>query len=141
MKKILVSYYESAFTKEKKEIDLENYCGMIKHGAWQDIVLKARACKQSGDLETYKKFKAKSQCITGSAIMNDGSRSDNNIKEFNGFIVIDIDGQINNNLKDDKYTAIIHRSFGGDGMAVFVRINPDKFLDSFNGLAQYYLDN
>lgn len=141
MKKILVSYYENSFVKEKKEIDLENYSGMIKHGAWQDHVLKARAAKQSGDIDTYKKFKAKSQCITGSAIMKEGSRSDANIKELNGFIVIDIDNQINEDLKNDKYSAIVHRSFGGDGMCIFVRINPDKFLDSFNGLAQYYLEN
>jgi predicted P-loop ATPase len=141
MKKSQVSYYENAFTKDKKEIDLENYCGMIKHGAWQDLVLKARASKQSGDLDNYKKIKSKAQAITGSAIMKDGSRSDNNIKEFNGFIVIDIDGQVNEDLKNDKYSAIVHRSFGGDGMAIFVRINPDKFLDSFNGLAQYYLEN
>lgn len=141
MKKSQVSYYENAFTKDKKEIDLENYIGMIKHGAWQDLVLKARASKQAGDLEAYKKFKSKAQAITGSAIMKDGSRSDSNIKEFNGFIVIDIDGQVNEDLKSDKYSAIVHRSFGGDGMAIFVRINPDKFLDSFNGLAQYYLEN
>lgn len=141
MKKSQVSYYESAFTKEKKEIDLENYIGMIRHGAWQDTVIKARASKQAGDLDTYKKFKSKAQAITGSAVMKDGSRSDSNIKELNGFIVIDIDGQINETLKDDKYTAILHRSFGGDGMAIFVRINPDKFLDSFNSLAQYYLEN
>lgn len=141
MKKSQVSYYENAFTKDKKDIDLENYCGMVKHGAWQDLVLKARASKQTGDLEVYKKFKSKAQAITGSAIMKDGSRSDSNIKEFNGFIVIDIDGQVNEDLKSDKYSAIVHRSFGGDGMAIFVRINPDKFLDSFNGLAQYYLEN
>lgn len=141
MKKILVSYYENSFVKEKKEIDLENYAGMIKHGAWQDYVLKARAAKQLGDIDTYKKFKAKSQCITGSAVMKEGSRSDANIKDLNGFIVIDIDNQINEDLKNDKYSAIVHLSFGGDGMCVFVRINPDKFLDSFNGLAQYYLEN
>jgi hypothetical protein len=34
-----------------------------------------------------------------------------------------------------------HRSFGGDGVCIFVKINPNKFLESFNELAQYYWDN
>jgi hypothetical protein len=38
-------------------------------------------------------------------------------------------------------TYIYHKSFGGDGLCVFVRINADKFEDSFNGLADYYHKN
>ena len=34
-----------------------------------------------------------------------------------------------------------HRSFGGDGLFVFVKINPNKFLESFNEIGQYYWDN
>ena len=139
MEKSLVSFYEGTRTQVKKDINLENYIGMIKHGTWQDSVLSARALKQAGDIEGYKKIKDKAFGITGSCIINEGARTDANIKTLNGFIVIDIDNQINLELVNDKYTAILHRSFGGDGMAIFVRINPDKFLDSFNGLAQYYL--
>ena len=136
-----MSYYEDQFKTTKKDIDIENYIGFIKHGANQDLVLKARAIKQSGDEEKYKKLKNKSKCVTGSAVLNEGAKTDNNIKSMNGLIVIDIDDQINEDIKNDEYTYIFHRSFGGDGLCVFVRINPDKFEDSFDGLADYYHRN
>ena len=135
-----MSCYDSMFTKEKKDIDIDNYIGFVQHGANQDLVLKARVLKEKGDIESYKKLKNKSKCVTGSAVLNDGDKSEKNIKSLNGLIVIDIDGQINEDIKEDKYTYIYHKSFGGDGLCVFVKINPDKFEDSFNGLAQYYFD-
>lgn len=137
----MMSYYESMYVKVKKDISIENYIGFIECGANQDLVLKARALKQSGDEDGYKKLKNTSKVVTGSAVLNEGDKGEKNIKSLNGLIVIDIDHQINEDLKNDKYTYIMHRSFGGDGLCIFVRINPDKFEDSFNGLAQYYYEN
>lgn len=139
--KALMSYYKDQFAKEKREIDIENYIGFVQHGTNQDLVLKARAIKQKGDEEKYKKLKRTSIVVTGSAIMNEGEKTANNIKLLNGLIVIDVDGQINEDLKNDEYTYIYHKSFGGDGLCIFVRINPDKFEDSFDGLADYYHKN
>lgn len=139
--KIQMSLYDNQFSKTKKDIDIENYIGFIQHGANQDAVIQGRAKKQAGDMEGYKKIKMASKCVTGSAILNEGEKSEKNIKALNGLIVIDIDGQINDELKYDKYSYVTHRSFGGDGMCIFVRINSDKFEDSFNGLAQYYYEN
>jgi hypothetical protein len=139
--KALMSYYKDQFAKEKREIDIENYIGFVQHGTNQDLVLKARAIKQKGDEEKYKKLKNTSIVVTGSAIMNEGAKTANNIKSLNGLIVIDVDGQINEDLKNDEYTYIYHKSFGGDGLCIFVRINPDKFEDSFDGLADYYHKN
>lgn len=139
--KVQMSYYDNQYSKTKKEIDIENYIGFIQHGANQDLVLKARAVKQKGNEDEYKKLKNTSKCVTGSAILNEGAKTDNNIKSMNGLIVIDIDGQINEDIKNDDYTYIYHKSFGGDGLCIFVRINPDKFEDSFDGLADYYHKN
>jgi hypothetical protein len=139
--KVQMSYYDNQFSKTKKEIDIDNYIGFIQHGTNQDLVLKARAVKQKGNEEEYKKLKNTSKCVTGSAILNEGAKTDNNIKSMNGLIVIDIDDQINEDIKNDDYTYIYHKSFGGDGLCIFVRINPDKFEDSFDGLADYYHKN
>jgi hypothetical protein len=138
--KIQMSLYDNQFSKTKKDIDIENYIGFIQHGANQDAVIQARAIKATNQ-EQYKKLKMGSKCVTGSAILNEGDKTEKNIKALNGLIVIDIDSQINEELKYDKYSYITHRSFGGDGMCIFVRINSDKFEDSFNGLAQYYYEN
>lgn len=139
--KIQMSYYKDKFSKTKKDIDIENYIGFIQHGSNQDLVLKARAIKQAGNLEEYAKLKNKSVCVTGSAVLNEGEKTDKNIKSMNGLIVIDIDHQINEDIKNDEFTYIYHKSFGGDGLCIFVRINADKFEDSFNGLADYYHKN
>lgn len=139
--KIQMSYYKDQFSKTKKDIDIENYIGFIQHGSNQDLVLKARGTKQAGNLEEYTKLKTKSVCVTGSAVLNEGEKTDKNIKSMNGLIVIDIDHQINEDIKNDEFTYIYHKSFGGDGLCVFVKINPDKFEDSFDGLADYYHKN
>ena len=140
------SYYKDVFTKENTELSMENYIGFITHGANQDLVLKARAERQKGNLEEYKKLKSKSTAITGSCVFHSGKdKSANNIKELNGLIVIDIDEEISqeqyHNIKNDKYTFIIHQSFSGFGYCVFIKINSDKFEDSFNGISEYYFNN
>lgn len=143
METIKFSLYNSFGSKEKIDIICNDYCEMIIKGKYQDLVLSARAVKK--DIEKYKELKSKMPCITGSAIMNDGKKSNENIKEMNGLIVLDIDDEVGielvNKINSDQYTFISHRSFGGDGLCVFVKINPNKFLESFNELGQYYWDN
>lgn len=137
------SLYQNIKDVNKTDIDLENYIEIIKNGKYQDLVLTARALKK--EPLRYKELKNKMPCITGSAIMNQGTKAESNILELNGLIVIDIDEDVNlqllNKINEDKYTFVSHRSFGGDGLCVFVKINPNKFLESFNELGQYYWDN
>lgn len=143
MEKIKFSSYLNVQDKNKIDIDLEFYLQTVKNGTYQDIILNARAVKN--DKEKYKKFKTEMPCITGSAVMNQGSKIESNIQELNGLIVIDIDDQVDintiNKINADKYTFISHRSFGGDGVCIFVKINPNKFTESFHDLGQYYWDN
>ena len=101
------SYYKDVFTKENSELSIENYIGFITHGANQDLVLNARAERQKGNLEEYKKLKSKSSAITGSCVFHSGKdKIATNIKELNGLIVIDIDEEISeeqyHNIKNDK---------------------------------------
>lgn len=143
MEKIKFSSYLNVQDKNKIDIDLEFYLQTVKNGTYQDIILNARAVKN--DKEKYKKYKTEMPCITGSAVMNQGSKIESNIQELNGLIVIDIDDQVDintiNKINTDKYTFISHRSFGGDGVCIFVKINPNKFIESFHDLGQYYWDN
>ena len=137
------SFYKNIKDTTKTDIDLNNYIDIIKNGKYQDLVLTARALKN--DEAKYKDLKSRMPVITGSAIMNQGSKVESNILELNGLIVIDIDEDVNlqmlNRINADKYTFLSHRSFGGDGLCVFVKINPNKFLESFNEIGQYYWDN
>jgi predicted P-loop ATPase len=143
MEQIKFSLYNSVGSKEKVDILCTDYCEMIIKGKYQDLVLNARAVKK--DEAKYKALKQKMPCITGSAIMNQGEKNKANIQQLNGLIVLDIDDDVNlelvNKINADQYTYISHRSFGGDGLCVFIKINPNKFLESFNELGQYYWDN
>jgi hypothetical protein len=140
---IKFSKYPNNKSIDKIDIDIQDYIDMVQKGTYQDLILKARSLKS--DIEAYKLCKQKAPCITGSAVMKNGSKTADNIEELNGLIVIDIDEDVDlqllNQINQDKYTLMSHRSFGGDGLCVFVKINPNKFLESFNELAQYYWDN
>ncbi len=139
------SFYKDVYSKDNTELSIDNYIGFITHGANQDLVLNARAERQKGNIEEYKKLKNKSSAITGSCVFHSGKdKTAANIKELNGLIVIDIDEEISEqqyqNIKNDKYTFIIHKSFSGFGWCVFIKINPDKFEDSFNCISEYYFN-
>ena len=139
------SKYPHVKSQEKVDIDLSQYITIISTGLNQDLVLKARAEKQKGNEKEYKNLKATAPIITGSVVMKEGKKEASNISYFNGLIIIDIDSDIDSDkiiqLQKDRYTYILHRSFGGDGICIFVKINPEKFKDSFDGLAEYYLKN
>jgi hypothetical protein len=140
---IQFSSYKTVKDTNKIDIDLKDYIYAIKNGRFQDVILSARSVKS--DKQKYNEFKSLTPCITGSAIMNQGSKVESNIKELNGLIVLDIDENVDietiTKINNDKHTFISHRSFGGDGVCVFVKINTSKFLESFNDLGQYYWDN
>ena len=137
------SFYQNIKDTNKTDIDLDNYIEIIKNGKYQDLVLTARALRK--EPTRYKELKNQMPVITGSAIMNQGAKVESNILELNGLIVIDIDEtvdlQLLNKINEDKYTFVSHRSFGGDGLCVFIKINSNKFLESFNEIGQYYWDN
>lgn len=140
------SLYENYTTQINSLLSIENYIGFIQHGNNQDLVLKARVLKQKGDEEGYKKLKNTSKGITGSAVFESGDKkTGSNVKYMNGNIILDIDHAVDSatveRIKNDKYTMIIHQSFGGIGYCIFVKIDPDKFENSFLGLQEYYHNN
>lgn len=143
MEQIKFSTYKNVQSQTKIDIDIDYYIDAIKNGKYQDLVLGARSVKS--DKQKYKEFKSEMPCITGSAVMNQGSKVESNIQEMNGLIVIDIDDTVDietiTKINADKFTFISHRSFGGDGVCIFVKINPNKFIESFHELGQYYWDN
>lgn len=62
------SLYESKEGRSAADLTLDNYIGMVQHGASQDLVIQGRLAKSNGDIDKYKELKNKSKCITGSAI-------------------------------------------------------------------------
>ena len=141
----MISFYTSQKSTTKKDITILDYIEYVKNGLEQDLVLSARSeFQQNGKSKQYKFLKDQAKCVTGSAIMNQGSKTAKNISKLNGLIVLDIDEEIEDpirsKIENDKYTYICHYSFSGTGLCVFVKINPDRFEESFDELSQYYYD-
>jgi hypothetical protein len=73
-------------------------------------------------------------------------RNSKGLQAHSGIIAIDIDAQDNpdgipkDELAADIYTHALHHSIGGDGLVIYVRIDPDRHLDAFLGIEEYYLN-
>lgn len=134
----MVSIYKhSKDVKTQNNLSISEFLQGIKTGKWQDEILEYR---------TGKREKNTLPCVTASGVFKE--RNDKGLVQHSGFICIDIDekGQIATvdieQIKSDVYTYSCHVSAsGGSGYAVYVKIDPDKHLEAFLGLEQYYFVN
>ena len=132
-----VSIFQHAkVQKSERNLSIEAYFDGIKNGQWQDSVLQYRA----GKLE-----KTKVPGVTASGVFIE--RSNAKLIQHSGLICIDVDAkdqicQFNiSEIVQDPYTYAVHRSVGGEGFAIYVKISTEKHLDAFMGLEQYYFVN
>lgn len=133
----MISIFKTSFNKvSSSNLTIENYFDGIKDGQWQDQVLNYR----TGKIE-----KKTLQAVTVSGVFKE--RKSSALIEHSGFICIDIDAKDQictidiEILKNDPYTHCVHRSVGGSGFALFVKIDPNKHLEAFLGLENYYFVN
>ena len=145
MKDFNLCIYESMRSKDNKTVTLDDYVSMVKYGANQDAVISARAEKEKGNKELYDKIKQNSKVVTPTGVFPSGlSKTRSNLTP-NGLICIDIDSELTDaqieDLYHDHYTYVIHRSFGGEGLCVFVRIDPKKIDDAYSAISKYYYDS
>ena len=151
MKNILVSSFPCINSKKSnvinENISIEKYIEDVKKGTYINHIIDVRnALEKFGKGEEYSQAKKNLPLVTGCCTIKVGhTRAKTNVEKMNGLIVIDIDDDVSENLftelSNDKYTFVMHRSAGGKGVCIFVKINPKKFLESFYELAQYYLDH
>lgn len=128
-------------TIPEKKILFDDYLEEIRSGTWEYDVLAYR----KGQIK-----KAELPGITPSGVFS--YRSSKHLEIHSGFIAIDIDAKdqtegtdfdtLKIELQNDQYTYAIHNSASGNGgMVVYIKISPDKHLESFLGIEKYYLDN
>ena len=137
------SKFKTVTSKENTHISIDDYIREVKDGNHQSLVFEARANKNNE--KKYKEIKSKLPVITGSCLIKtDKGHHSANIQEMNGLILLDIDEEVDNEMRKkidaDKYTFISNRSVSGTGLVVFVKINPNLFVESFHQLSQYYYD-
>lgn len=140
-----LSLYENKEAKENKSISIDDYISFVRVGNNSSLVIDARLARQQGNEELYKQIKYTSPLVTGSCTFTSGEKKiAQNISSLNGLIIIDIDNdqvtdELKTRLQHDQHTYIMHQSFGGgQNYCIFVKIDSNRFEDSFENLAQYY---
>ena len=133
----MISIFKGAKANiSERNLSEQSYFDGIKTGQWQDEVLAYR----NGKLE-----KTKVTAVTPSGVFKE--RKSSMIIEHSGFICIDVDAKDQicpvdiESLKIDPYTHVVHKSVGGFGYCIFVRIDGNKHLEAFLGLENYYFVN
>lgn len=135
-----ISFYKTSKDTTGADLSLIDFIRGIKDGAWQDEVFRVRAEKDP-DKKRIIKTKCPGVTISGSFTKRKASE----LRKHSGFINIDIDGvhdpnSVKKMLSNDPYIYAAFDSIGGGGLCLLVRIDPERHLDAFNGIAKYLYD-
>lgn len=126
-------------TTPERAIELDEVLTLIKNGYWQDPFFAYK----NGNLQ-----KTDLPCYTPSGLFDQG-RKTSLLREHSGFINIDIGAkhnegtdllQFKDTLSGDKYIYACHVSVSGGGLSLYIRINPEKHLETFLSLEEYFAD-
>lgn len=133
----MISIYKNAIDSIPiRNLSEKSYFDGVKNGQWQDAVL---------DYRTNKIAKKLVPAVTISGVFS--QRKVEKLVEHSNIICLDIDAkdqitQVDiDQIKSDPYTLAVHKSLGGLGFAVFIKIDGSRHLDSYLGLEKYYFVN
>jgi hypothetical protein len=133
-------------TTEFSSIDLEHFYSEIKNANYKNEVdfyrLKFTELGKKGS----EPFKQKIPAVVISGTFNESVKNAN-LVDHSGYICVDVDNIESNNinelklkLRQDKYIESYFTSCGGVGLAVIIKIDPSKHLESFLGLEDYFFN-
>lgn len=139
-----ISIYDNIHqNKGNQTVPLDIFLTDVRDGRWQDQVLKIRTIKDHDKRQNEKK---KMPYVTISGYFGK-ERSAAQISKHSGFIGMDIDnigGELNGTkvlLSKDPYVYSIFDSVSGTGLCAIFKIDPERHLDAFLGIADYLLKN
>jgi hypothetical protein len=113
----------------------------ITNGHWIEHVDRVRAAK---DKASQREIKKSVPYFTASGTFQ--HRKDDGLVQHSGVIAIDFDNlddvkDIKSWLALDRFSWFTCESVSGNGLCVFVKIDPTKHRESFDYLSEYYLQN
>ncbi len=139
-----ISFFPKIFAREpERETSIIEFLNSVKHGTFKHLI-------DPINNETDKKKRKKLKENTLPYVTISGTfpevRNKDGLNKHSGFICLDIDDSADiakdwENITSDKHTYGAFKSASGLGIAVIVKINPKKHLESFLALEKYYLEN
>lgn len=123
------------------DITLHDFIEGVRSGhEWKRIT---EAIRHEKDAERQKYLKNAAPCVRVRGRF--ATRKDNSILSNSSFFDVDIDGlgqdtdDIKEKLQRDPYTYAIFKTVRGEGLCVIVRIMPQRWEDTWDGIKRYYL--
>lgn len=130
-----ISIFTPAFSKAPStSLLVDEFITNIKFGKWKKEVEEVR---NEPDADKRKLLK---QSVTGVTISGTFSqRNESGLLAHSGFLCVDIDGYTNReHLLKDPYTYALFSSISNGGLAVLVKIDPNKHKESFRWIQEHY---
>lgn len=125
-------------------IDLEHFYSEIKNANYKNEVDFYREKFNELGKKNSEPYKQKIPAVVVSGTFNESVKNAN-LKEHSGYICVDVDNIETNNIEElktklsnDKYVESYFTSCGGVGLAVIIKIDASKHLESFLGLEDYF---
>ena len=116
------------------KISILDFLKSVKSGHYKEQIEKIRTEQDKTKRDILKK---QLPAVTISGIFTE--RKQELLITHSGFIQIDIDHFSDKSaLITDQYTYSLFKSASGGGLAIVVKVNPDKHKESFNFLRNYY---
>lgn len=117
-----------------EQLSIVDFLNFVKYGKWKNIIEPIR---EEPDKKKRDAMKRNVPSVTISGVFD--MRSESDLIQHSGFICIDIDYFTDKTeLLNDIYTYALMKSASGGGLAVVVKINPEKHKESFKWLQNYY---
>lgn len=119
------------------KITISEFLSDVKSGKYKKQIELIRTEQDKSKRDILKK---QLPAVTISGLFTE--RKSDQLIQHSGFIQIDIDHFSDKSaLLTDQYTYSLFKSASGGGLAIIVKINPEKHKESFNWLRNYYFQN
>ena len=127
----LVTFFKN-FNEQQANKQLDDTLKAIGSGVWKQQIEKLRECLTKGNQDGFERLKKSLPAFTPSGLFA-GGRKLEYLKEYSGFVILDIDKLSNDKLSDVKQKAIKSTlcyacfiSPSGTGLKILVPVNADK---------------
>ena len=139
----LIGYYKKRNSQEGVDLSFSDFIEAVRTGPeWKKHALWVREAVD--DKTEYEKRKSLSACVIIGGTF-DGEKKAENLRDPSGLLAADLDHlddrteAIRYQLSQDPYVVAVFKSIGGRGLCAVFKIDSGRFLESFNGLADYLI--
>jgi len=138
-----ISFFPKIFARQpERETTIIEFLNSVKHGTFKHLIEPINNEPNKKKRKTLKENTLPYVTISG---LYPEIRNKEGLKKHSGFICLDIDdsadlGKDWENVTQDKHTFGAFKSASGLGIAVLIKVNPKKHLESFLSLERYYLE-